>query len=330
MTIATPPRISSTDLRIDPYGPSEMAGRAQQVGVAKARFDTLTLLTLGVLAGAFIALGAVFATVVSVDSTLGWGPTRLLTGVAFSLGLILVVIAGAELFTGNALIVMAWLGRKVSTAQLLRNWGLAYVGNLLGALGTVGLVYASGQWKLAGGQIGVNAVTLANSKVQMTFVEAVARGVLCNALVCLAVWLCFSARSNVDRVVAIVPPIAAFVAAGFEHSIANMYFIPLGIILKKQDVVQAAGGPAAEATSSLTWTGFLTDNLLPVTIGNVIGGGLLVGAVYWLVYLRGSQRAGDTAMFPPNGIASGIDLTSSDAVQETGRPRTLRRPAPER
>jgi formate/nitrite transporter len=288
-----PPRISGTELKIDPYGPAEMAGRAQSVGVAKAHLDTLTLLTLGILAGAFIALGAVFATVVGVDSALGWGPTRLLAGVAFSLGLVLVVIAGAELFTGNTLIVMAWLGRQVSTAMLLRNWGLAYVGNAIGALATVGLIYAAGQWKLAGGKVGASAVSIANAKVELTFIEAVARGILCNALVCLAVWLCFSARSNVDRIFAIIPPIAAFVASGFEHSIANLYFIPLGILLKDEDAVLAAGGPASDATANLTWTGFLFDNLLPVTLGNLIGGGLLVGAVYWLVYLRGDRVAGD-------------------------------------
>jgi formate/nitrite transporter len=296
------PHISGTELRIDPYGPAEMAGRAQAVGVAKARLDTLTLLTLGVLAGAFIALGAIFSTIASVDSTLGWGPTRLLAGVAFSLGLILVVIAGAELFTGNTLIVMAWLGRQVPTRLLLRNWGLAYVGNLLGALGTVGLVYFAGQWKLDGARVGASAVAIANAKVELSFAEAVARGILCNALVCLAVWLCFSARSNIDRIVAIVPPIAAFVAAGFEHSIANMYFIPLGILLKDKDGILAAGGPSADATGNLTWSGFLFDNLLPVTIGNLIGGGLLVGAVYWLVYLRGQRQASLPAASSGDGV----------------------------
>ncbi len=307
------PRISSTDLRIDPYGPAEMAGRAQTVGIAKAQLDTLTLLTLGVLAGAFIALGAVFSTVIGVDSTLGWGPTRLLAGIAFSLGLILVVIAGAELFTGNTLIVMAWLGRRVSTRLLLRNWVLAYAGNLVGALATVGLVYAAGQWKLADGRVGASAVSIANAKVELSFTEAVARGILCNALVCLAVWLCFSARSNVDRIFAIIPPIAAFVAAGFEHSIANLYFIPLGILLKDEEAVIAAGGPAADATTGLTWTGFLFDNLLPVTIGNLIGGGLLVGGIYWLVYLRGSQRAGDAAIVTSDGVTEAGALTPRDA-----------------
>ena len=270
----------------DPYAPAEMARRVELAGVTKAGLDVLSLLTLAVLAGAFIALGAQLATVVGVDSTLGFGPTRLLVGVAFSLGLILVVIAGAELFTGNTLIVMAWLDRQVSARRLLRNWGLAYLGNLVGALGTVALVYLAGQWALGGDKVGAAALSTANAKVQLSFGEAVARGILCNAMVNLAVWLCFSARSNVDKVVAIVPAIAGFVASGFEHSIANMYFIPLGILLRDRSEVVEAAGLQPDALADLTWTDFLWNNLLPVTIGNIIGGGLLVAAVYWLVYLR--------------------------------------------
>jgi formate/nitrite transporter len=295
--VPSEPRISSTDLHIDPYSPAEMAGRAQNAGVAKSHLDTLATLTLAVLAGAFIAIGAQLATIVGIDSTLGYGPTRLLVGVAFAVGLILVIIAGAELFTGNTLIVMAWLGRKVATRQLLRNWGLAYVGNFAGALGTVALVYWAGQWALAGGKVGQSAVAIAAAKVEMSFGEALARGILCNALVNLAVWLCFSARSNVDKVFAIVPPIAAFVASGFEHSIANMYFIPIGILLKDK-------APLGDDTSAnLTWDAFLVDNLLPVTLGNIVGGALLVAAVYWMVYLR-PKPAPETAR-PRVTIAAG-------------------------
>jgi formate/nitrite transporter len=280
------PRIALTELKIDPYAPAEMAGRAQTVGVNKANLDVLTTLTLAVLAGAFIALGAQLSTLAGIDSALGWGPTRLVVGIAFSLGLILVVIAGAELFTGNTLIVMAWLGRRVTTRKLLRNWGLAYLGNFVGAAGTVALVYWSGQWRMAGSQVGAAAVTIANAKVNLTFSEALVRGILCNTLVCLAVWLCFSARSNVDRIFAIIPPIAGFVASGFEHSIANMYLIPIGILLKDRPDITGAGQFAPTATEQLTWQGFLWDNLVPVTIGNIIGGALLVGVVYWMVYLR--------------------------------------------
>lgn len=277
----------------DPYAPAEMARRVELAGVTKAGLDVLSLLTLAVLAGAFIALGAQLATVVGVDSTLGFGPTRLLVGVAFSLGLILVVIAGAELFTGNTLIVMAWLGRQVSARRLLRNWSLAYLGNFIGALGTVALVYLAGQWALGGNKVGAAALSTANAKVQLSFGEAIARGILCNTLVNLAVWLCFSARSNVDKVVAIVPAIAGFVASGFEHSVANMYFVPLGILLRDRPAVVEAAGLQPDALSNLTWSGFLWNNLLPVTIGNIIGGGLLVAAVYWLVYLRPKGWGGE-------------------------------------
>ncbi len=288
---ASDPRISLTDLRIDPYSPAEMAGRAQKVGEAKAGHDFVNLLTLAVLAGAFIALGAQFATIAGIDSALGWGPTRVLVGTVFSIGLILVVIAGAELFTGNTLIIMAWLGRRVSSASLLRNWAVAYAGNFVGAIATVLLIYYAGQWAFAEGRVGAHALNIAISKVQLGFVEALLLGILCNAMVNLAVWLCLSARSNVDKVFVIIPMIAGFVASGFEHSIANMYFIPIGILLKGNEEVVELSGAGGDALADLTWGSFLVDNLLPVTIGNVIGGAVMVAAIYWLVYLRTSRNA---------------------------------------
>jgi formate/nitrite transporter len=271
---------------VDPYAPAQMAARAATAGAAKARLDALSLFTLAVLAGAFIALGAQLATLASLGPGLGFGPGRLLAGVAFSLGLILVIIAGAELFTGNTLLVIAWLAGKVSTADLLRNWTIVYAGNFVGALATVGLVYATRQWQLAGARVGASAVAIADAKLALGPVEAVAGGILGNALVCLAVWLCFSARSNVDKVVSIVPPVAAFVAGGFEHSVANMYFVPMALLLRDEPTILAAGGFGADVGTTLTWGRFLAGNLLPVTIGNMIGGGVLVAAVYWLVYLR--------------------------------------------
>jgi formate transporter len=293
MSPAQSPTSSTDASRFDPYAPAEMAARVQTAGVGKARLDLLTLLTLGVLAGAFIAVGAQLSTIVGTGSELGFGPTRLLAGVAFSVGLILVVIAGAELFTGNTLIVMAWLGRKVSTGSLLRNWGIAYLANFAGAIATVLLIYGAGQWKLGGNSVGVSALTTATAKVNLSFEEALLRGVLCNALVNLAVWLCFSARSNIDKIFSIIPPIAAFVASGFEHSIANMYIIPMGILLRDKPAVVQASGLSSSDLDALTWRGFLVDNLLPVTIGNIIGGSLLVAAIYWLVYLR-PHKAGLT------------------------------------
>lgn len=275
-----------TTAAFDPLLPPQMARRAEAVGVSKAAADLPSTLVLAVLAGAFIALGAHLFTVVTTASDLGYGPTRLLGGAAFSLGLFLVVVAGAELFTGNNLIVMAWAGGKVTTLRLLRNWSLVYAGNFLGALGTVLLVYVSGAWQLNGDAVGANALRIANAKVSLEFGEALALGVLCNGLVCLAVWLCYSARSNTDKALAVLFPITAFVASGFEHSVANMYFVPLGLLLKREPAVREAAGLADAGLANLTVVDFLLSNLVPVTVGNVIGGAVLVGAVYWFVYLR--------------------------------------------
>ena len=284
--------------------PPAMARRGVEVGVRKAVSPAVTTFGLAVLAGAFIAVGAVFATTVGAggsavtgaDGTalatanLPFGIGRLLSGVAFSLGLILVVVAGAELFTGNVLIVMAWLSGRVSTARMLRNWGIVYAGNLVGALATVALVVVGGWYRLGGGAVGVAALATADAKVAHGFAEAVALGILCNALVCLAVWLTYSARTTTDKVLAIVPPIAAFVACGFEHSIANLFFIPMGIAIRAFAAAEfwAAAHTSAAAHPTLDLAGFL-GNLAPVTLGNIVGGAVLVGAMYWIVYLRDSR-----------------------------------------
>ncbi len=279
------------DVRIDSYSPPEMAGRVQSAGVAKAKLDFVSTSTLAILAGAFIAMGAELATIVGTDTQMGYGPTRLTMGVAFSLGLILVVVAGAELFTGNTLIVMAWASGKVRTARLLRNWTIVFVGNLIGSLGTALLVYYGRVWTFDGGKVGVTALTIANAKSSLAPEQALALGILCNSLVCIAVWLCFSARSTTDKILSIIFPITAFVASGFEHSIANMYFIPMGILLRGEPaVVQAASAAGVSDLHNLTWTGFLLNNLLPVTVGNVVGGAVFVGGIYWLVYLRGAEH----------------------------------------
>ena len=274
----------------DPLLPADMALRAETIGVSKAQLPAATLFTLAVLAGAFIALGAAFFTTVTTSTELGYGPTRLLGGIAFSLGLVLVVMAGAELFTGNNLMVMAWAGRRISPAELLRAWGVVYAGNFVGAACTALLVALSGQWRFADYAVGANAVRIANVKVGLDLPEAFFLGVLCNGLVCLAVWLTYSARSNVDKALAVVFPITAFVASGYEHSIANMYFIPMGLLLKSQDAVLRAAGLESAQLGDLDMAHFLINNLLPVTAGNLVGGGLLVGAVYWFVYRRGAAR----------------------------------------
>lgn len=272
-------------ISIDALVPVEIARRAEYIGMRKAEMDWLSLFVLAILAGAFIALGGVFATTVATGGgDLPYGVARLLTGLVFCLGLILVVVGGAELFTGNNMIVMAWASGKVSTQALLRNWAIVYVGNFVGALGTAGLMFLTKQYTFSGGAVGKTALVLADSKAGLDFVQAVALGIMCNALVCLAVWLTFGARTTVDKIVAIIFPITAFVAAGFEHSIANMYFIPIGFFIKTFDA-EFAASTQLELTN-LTWGNFLVNNLLPVTLGNLIGGTMLVGAVYWFVYLR--------------------------------------------
>lgn len=293
-------------LSIDALLPSEMAGKAEKIGVAKATMDTTRMFVLAILAGAFIALGAVFATTVAAGApgAFPYGIVRLCVGLVFSVGLILVIVGGAELFTGNNLIVMARANGKVSTALLARNWAVVYLGNFVGAMGTATLVYWSGQFNFGNGAVGASALATARGKVQLDFGQAVALGILCNGLVCLAVWLSYSARSTADKVLAIVPPIAAFVAAGFEHSVANMYFIPVALFIKDgaADRFWSSIGKTAADFPELTWDRFLVNNLLPVTIGNIIGGAVLVGAVYWFVYLRPARASSSmpgAAMNPP-------------------------------
>jgi len=291
-----------SEVRIDALLPPEMATRAEYLGVRKAESPAVPLFALAVLAGAFIALGGVFATVVSSGSftvtsladhaaafsvAMPYGVTRLLAGLVFSLGLVLVVVGGAELFTGNSLIVMAWANRKVTGRAMMRNWGIVYAGNFVGALGTAVLVFLSRQYTFGQGAAGVTALNVAVAKVSLGFWQAIALGILCNALVCMAVWLTYSARSTMDKIAAIILPIAAFVAAGFEHSIANMYFVPYALLIKTFDpaFVSTAGAGVANL-DQLTWQAFILRNLFPVTVGNIIGGAVLVAAVYWAIFLR--------------------------------------------
>ena len=265
-----------------------MARKAETSGVAKATLGPLRMFALAVLAGAFIALGAIFATTVTTGSTLPFGLTRLLSGLAFCLGLILVVGAGAELFTGNNLIVMAWADGKVTTWQLLRNWSIVYVGNFVGSVATAVMMLWSKQYTFANGVLGQNALNIANAKVNLAFGQALVLGILCNALVCLAVWLCLGGRSATDKILSIIFPITAFVAAGFEHSVANMYFITMGLLVKSSAPAEfwSQIGSSADAFANLTWGNFFLHNLVPVTLGNIIGGALMVGLVYWFIYLR--------------------------------------------
>jgi len=261
----------------DAYSPAQIADRVEAIGVRKARLPLRGLMMLGVIAGAHIGLGALCFVLVVSDASLSFAVSRVLGGLVFSLGLILVVVAGSELFTGNNLLVMAWAGGKISTGELLRNWTVVFFANAVGAVGLAVLVYLANHGAMNGGDVGAAYVRIAAAKAALPFGEAFFKGVLCNLLVCLAVWLALAGRSVVDKVVAIVPPIAAFVAAGFEHSVANLYFLPLGMLLKDSaGVTQAA---------SLDWSG-VSHNLVAVTLGNVAGGALLVAAVYFVIYRR--------------------------------------------
>lgn len=258
----------------DAHPPREIARMVERLGVAKARTDGVTLFVLALLAGAFISLGALFFTVVVTKADLGFGITRLLGGMSFSLGLILVVVAGAELFTGNNLLAMAWASRLISTRDVLRNWLWVYFGNVIGCLGTVLFVVWADIARLGNGEVGETALQIATAKAGLSLGVAFARGVLCNSLVCLAVWLAMGGRSVADKILAILFPISAFVTVGFEHSIANWFFLPFGLAL--------------DASHSLALSG-VVNNLVATTAGNLVGGTLLVAGVYWVAYLRGKR-----------------------------------------
>jgi len=262
----------------DAYSPKQIATRVETVGVTKARLPLLAMFTLAVIAGGFIGLGALYYTLVISDAQLSFGIARVLGGVVFSLGLILVIVAGAELFTGNNLLVMAWAGGKIGTGEMLRNWAIVFAGNAVGAVGLAVIVWLAHHGEMNGNAVALTYVKIASAKVHLPFWDAFFKGVLCNLLVCLAVWLSLAGHSVADKILAIVFPISAFVAAGFEHSIANLYFIPLGMLLA--DTVPAG---AVAGTDALNLAG-LAGNLVPVTLGNIAGGSVLVALIYFLVY----------------------------------------------
>ena len=266
------------DSGFDAYAPDEIARRVEDVCVAKARRPWLATAMLGMLGGAFIALGCLWFTLVASDASLGFAATRVLGGFVFSLGLVLVVVAGAELFTGNNLLAMAWADGCISSAELARNWALVFATNALGATGMAALAVLSGYVDLNGGEVARVAVRIAAAKASMPFWTAFFAGVLCNVLVCLAIWIAMAGRTVVDKVVGIVLPIAAFVGAGFEHSVANMYFLPLGIYLR--DKVDVTGIRGVE---NLDLSAYV-HNLVPVTLGNIVGGSGLVALVYFVIY----------------------------------------------
>ena len=263
---------------LDAFSPKEIAHRVKTVGVAKARLPLLSMLLLGILAGAFIGLGALYFVIVKSDASLSFAISQLLSGLAFSLGLILVIVAGAELFTGNNLLAMAWADKQITSYELLKNWLVICFANFLGATGLALLVFLSGHTEMNGGAIADKYLVIAAAKCSLPFWSAFFKGVLCNVFVCLAVWMALAGRTVIDKAIAIVFPISAFVAAGFEHSIANMYIVPLAMLIK-------TFGTSTIIADSVSWMGLLT-NLVPVILGNLIGGSVLVGLIYHVIYRR--------------------------------------------
>lgn len=276
--------MADNTISVDDLTPPEIAAKAVNVGIKKAGLDFWTMFLLALFGGAYIAIGAVLATTIGTNGAeFPYGVNTLLKGLIFTVGLILVIVAGAELFTGNNLMLLAVLSKKITLGKMLRNWGIVYIGNLIGAIIIALIMVMSKQYGFAGGAIGKTALTVANAKSGLGFTSALGLGIMCNILVCLAVWMTFSARTTAGKIAAIILPISAFVAAGFEHSVANMYFIPVGLFIKAFDPAFAS---QAGEFANLSWANFFVKNLLPVTLGNIIGGAIFVGAAYWFIYLR--------------------------------------------
>ncbi len=263
------------------YSPAEIEEAIEKGGVGKAKLPFLPCFMLAIVAGGGIGLGALYFAIVASDASLGFAATRVLGGLVFSLGLIIVLVGGAELFTGNNLIVMAWASGRVSAGALLRNWVIVYVGNFIGAAGLAVIVFGSQHLDMNGGRIGLAMLTIAVGKISPGVATLFLKGILCNLLVCLAVWIAAAGRSVTDKIIGLVLPISCFVAAGFEHSVANMYFLPLAWL-----VAARGAAPAGVDVSLITIPG-IVHNLVPVTLGNIVGGSGFVGFVYWTIYRKG-------------------------------------------
>lgn len=276
-------------MAVDCRTPANTAKKlSESICVKKVNSSVTKLLILGIFAGAFIGFGAQLATVAGHDMSayFGVGFTKLIMGAVFSVGLMLVVIAGAELFTGNNLIILSALDKRITWRKVFEHWGIVYIANFLGSILLVLLIYYSGLWKSSDHQVGAFALKIANGKVNLSFIEALTRGILCNWLVCLAVWMAIASRYVIGKVVALMFPVMAFVASGYEHSIANMFFIIKGIMLKSNPEVVSAAGLSMDNLSNLNWNGLFITNLFPVTLGNMIGGGFFAAILYWVVYLK--------------------------------------------
>ncbi|WP_439147115.1 formate transporter FocA [Vibrio sp.] len=275
--------------QFDSLLPPQMAERAADIGVGKATKDPIKSFLLAISAGIHIGIAFVFYTIVTTGAgDLPWGITRVLGGLAFSLGLILVVVTGGELFTSSVLTLVARASGKITWVTLIKNWATVYVGNLIGALLLVVCMLATKQYMFDNGQVGLNAMAISQHKMHHDFIQAIALGIMCNLLVCIAVWMTFSGRTLTDKIAVMILPVAMFVSSGFEHCIANMFQVPLAIGIKTfapAEFWTMTGANPADYID-LNMMDFLMNNLLPVTLGNIIGGGIFVGMWYWLIYLR--------------------------------------------
>ena len=293
--VSTTAQLASTPfIDIDAYSPKMMATRVGAVGESKAEMGFLTTLALSILAGVFIGLGAQLMMLVTHTATSSFGLNALVGGVVFTMALVLIVITGAELFTGNCVFAMSFFAGKITRGDLNRNLIISFIGNFIGALSIVFWIYISAQWTANNHLLGAKIVIAANDKVNMDFGVAFARGVLCNALVCLGIWMCFSARNNLDKVLSLLWPISCLIACGFEHCVVNMWLIPLALILKGNHFVMEAvervnGGPL-DISNLTVFKGFIGYNLVPVVLGNLFGGIILVAGVYWFVFLREPKK----------------------------------------
>jgi formate transporter len=273
-----PPAPQAPIFNLQAYSPAEIKEAVEKVGVKKATLPFLSSFMLAIVAGGGVGFGALYYTIVASDPTLSFATVRVVGGLVFTLGLALVLVGGAELFTGNNLIVMAWASGKVSTRTMLSNWTIVWLGNFVGSLGLVILVFFSHHLDMNDGRIGLSVLNTAAGKIRPDMVTLFFKGILCNVLVCAAVWLAHAGRSVTDKMVAVILPVSAFIAAGFEHCVANMYFLPLAWLL-----IQTGHAPANFDASLVTLAGII-HNLVPVTLGNIVGGAGFVGAAYWAIY----------------------------------------------
>lgn len=279
---------------VDAYAPREVAQRVRTAGIEDTGRSLVTTLWLALIGGAMLGLGAAGATAAMAGSTSGFGTTRFVGGIVFGLGLTLVMVGGGELFTSNNLIAMAWVSRQVTIGRLALNWVIVFVGNLVSVVSVAVLLWIGGAYRAGDDAFAAEALRIAASKSGRLFHQDVALGILGNALVCLAVWLCFSARTTTDRILSCLLPMTALIVLGVDHVVANLHYLAAGLLLRGDAATVEAAGLDAAALADLSLAG-IVGNIVGVTIGNIIGGSVLVAAVYWFVYLRAAEDHGEEA-----------------------------------